>query len=123
VIVAGKIIFIARSIYPWRWISACIQRPFSGREHDRLVPSSKEETMSKLMKATLIGLAAAALGAPLAHADAFKAPRDVGRPSDVSRPNPMKSAVMPNPLKMGSRPNPWKVGRMLPWASRNAAAY
>ena len=90
--------------------------------------------MSKLMNATLIGLAAAALGAPLAQADAFTAPRDVGRPS-ASRPNPMKSAAMPNPLKMtshlnpwrvGSRPNPWKstgVRRMLPWASRDAAAY
>jgi hypothetical protein len=93
--------------------------------------------MSKLMKAALIGLAAAALAAPLAQADAFSAPRDVGRPADVSRPNPMKSAAItrpnplkmgkrPNPLKMGSRPNPWKVGghlRMLPWGSRGADAF
>jgi hypothetical protein len=91
--------------------------------------------MSKLMKATLIGLAAAALGAPLAHADVYKAPRDVGHPADVGRPSDAfgrqdvrlgRRVERMNPLKMGSRPNPWKVGgqqRLLPWASRNGAAY
>jgi hypothetical protein len=105
--------------------------------------------MSKVTRGTLVGLAVAAIAAPLAQAeskgasDVYRA-GDVSRLSDVSRPNPMKSgaipnpmksAAMPNPLKMGIAPNPmkwsarlnpWKVGslqRMLPWGSRGIATY
>jgi hypothetical protein len=94
--------------------------------------------MSKVTRGTLVGLAVAAIAAPLAQAeskgasDVYRA-GDVSRLSDVSRPNPMKSGSMPNPLKMGITPNPmkssarlnpWKVGslqRMLPWGSRGIA--
>jgi hypothetical protein len=94
--------------------------------------------MSKLLKAIPIGLAAAALAAPLAQADAFGAPRDAGRPADVGRPNDayrpgdayrlrdVKLGRRMNPLKMGGRPNPWRVGvqqRLLPWGSSDRVAY
>jgi len=96
--------------------------------------------MSKLMNATLVGLAAAALAAPVAYADVSDVgrPSDAGRLADVSSPNPMKSAAIPNPwawrsvsrinpwrvgaqpnpMKSGAMPNPWKVGaRPNPWRS------
>jgi hypothetical protein len=54
--------------------------------------------MSKVMRGTLVGLAVAAIAAPLAQAES-KAPRDVSRAGDVSRRT--------------------DVGRMSPWASRS----
>jgi hypothetical protein len=130
VIVAGKIIFIGASIYPVSGFSACFQRLFSAAAHAPVVPSSKEEKMSKLMKATLVGLAAAAFAAPLAQADAFAAPgdrgKDVGRPADVGRPNDAFR------VDLGRRMNPMKLTRLgpsqvrshpMPWASRNKLVY
>ncbi len=85
--------------------------------------------MSKVLTGMTIGLAVAALAAPLAQADVSSP--DPMKSSSV-RPNPMKSSsVRPHPWKVGdvSRPHPWRslrihgVQRMDPWASRDRIGY